>query len=209
MVPFSRSSSLGHPQDPDPQGLSCSRHVRGNRASRYRPTPHASLHAIFAEQASYDAGGLCMAHLITGLEDPPFAMTEMHKVPNSLHAHGQLSDPRWVATNLAYLRDLEGITEKSNKYVWPGTPKTLDGTPGDDAAAKKKPFRPKRGAKKDSRGSGRQRPLKFSHLLDARRNADELHAEVAESRKATLPEFVSSVSFGVDLILIFLIVALP
>ena len=46
------------------------------------------LQAIFAEQASYDAGGLRMAHLITGLEDPPFAMTELHKVPNSLHAHG-------------------------------------------------------------------------------------------------------------------------
>ena len=105
------------------------------------------MQAIFAEQASYDAGGLRMAHLITGLEDPPFAMTEMHKVPNSLHAHGQLSDPRWVATNLAYLRDLEGISEKSNKYVRPGA-KVPDGGSSEEANPKKRPFRPKKGTKK-------------------------------------------------------------
>lgn len=103
------------------------------------------MQAIFAEQASYDAGGLRMAHLITGLEDPPFAMTEIHRVPSSLYAHGQLSDPRWVATNLAYLRDLEGITDKSNKYVRPGNNKPADPEAGDDPPKKPRPpFKPKR-----------------------------------------------------------------
>lgn len=104
--------------------------------------------AIFAEQASYDAGSLKMAHLVTGLEDPPFAMTELHKVPSSLHAHGQLSDPRWVATNLAYLRDLEGIAEKSGKYVRPGPAKPPEAGSGEEANPKKKPFKPKKGPKK-------------------------------------------------------------
>lgn len=41
--------------------------------------------------------------------------------------HGQLSDPRWIATQLAYLRDLDGFQEKSNKYL-----KTPGGRASDD-----------------------------------------------------------------------------
>ena len=34
------------------------------------------MQAVFTEQACYDGGGLRMAHLLTGLEDPPFSQTE-------------------------------------------------------------------------------------------------------------------------------------
>lgn len=81
---------------------------------------HVQLHAlvgllaVFVEQATYDGGGLKLAHLLTGLEEPPFQITELHKAPRTdLHAHGQLSDPRWLATHLAYLRDLDTIRRAS------------------------------------------------------------------------------------------------
>ena len=87
---------------------------------------HVQLHAlvgllaVFVEQATYDGGGLKLAHLLTGLEEPPFQITELHKAPRTdLHAHGQLSDPRWLATHLAYLRDLDTIQEKASKYGRP------------------------------------------------------------------------------------------
>lgn len=75
------------------------------------------LMAVFVEQAVYDGGSLKMAHLLTALEDPPFSMTELHKVARSEFPHAQLADPRWIATNLAFLKDLEGIQDKSAKYV--------------------------------------------------------------------------------------------
>ena len=75
------------------------------------------LMAVFAEQAACDGGALRMAHLLTCLEDPPFAQTELHRTMRAELAHGQLSDPRWIATQLAYLRDLEQISDKSSKYV--------------------------------------------------------------------------------------------
>ena len=76
-----------------------------------------TMQSIFAEQAAYDGGSLRLAHLLTCLEDPPFAQTELHRVPKTDFAHGQLSDPRWLASQLAYLKDVESITEKSSRYT--------------------------------------------------------------------------------------------
>ena len=86
-----------------------------------------------------------MAHLLTGLDDPPFSQTELHRTVNPLYAHGQLADPRWVAANLAYLKDLEGISEKSGKYVRPQG-KGNDVVQGDDTS--KKAGKKKKGGKK-------------------------------------------------------------
>ena len=104
------------------------------------------MQAVFTEQACYDGGGLRMAHLLTGLDDPPFSQTELHRTANPLYAHGQLADPRWVAANLAYLKDLEGISEKSGKYVRPQG-KGNEAAQGDDTS-KKNGKQKKKGGKK-------------------------------------------------------------
>ena len=75
------------------------------------------LQAVFLEQAAMDGGALRLAHLLTCLEEPPFAITELHKAVRAEYAHGQLADPRWVATQLAYLKDLEGISDRTSKYA--------------------------------------------------------------------------------------------
>lgn len=101
------------------------------------------LMAVFAEQAACDGGALRMAHLLTCLDDPPFAQTELHKTMRAELAHGQLSDPRWVATQLAYLRDLEQIGDKTSKYVKGGKQNEAS---EENKEAKPK-WRPKRGKK--------------------------------------------------------------
>ena len=46
---------------------------------------------------------------------PPFAVVEQRKAPRAEVPHGMLSDPRWVATQLGYLRDVETIQERTQK----------------------------------------------------------------------------------------------
>eukprot|EP00438_Fugacium_kawagutii_P019731 Skav213560 [mRNA] locus=scaffold263:152241:153902:+ [translate_table: standard] len=77
------------------------------------------LQACFIEQAAHDGGALKLAHLLTCLEEPPWGLTEMRKTVRSEFSHGQLSDPRWIATHLAFLRDIDSIQEKSTKLPKP------------------------------------------------------------------------------------------
>jgi len=115
------------------------------RADMPRLSMLVALQAIFEEQASYDGGSLRMAHLLTMLEDPPFQQTEMHWTSKMEFAHSQLADPRWIAINLAYLKDLEGISEKNQKYA-----KSLAKPPNsvpEDPGPKKKAWK-KKNAKK-------------------------------------------------------------
>ena len=104
-----------------------------------------ALQAIFAEQASYDGGSLRMAHLLTMLEDPPFQQTEMHRTSKMEFAHSQLADPRWIAINLAYLKDLEGISEKNQKYAKP--PVKPPDSVLDEPGPKKKAWKKRNGKK--------------------------------------------------------------
>lgn len=94
------------------------------------------LTAIFAEQAAMDNGGLRLAHLLTCADEPPFAQTELHRQSRSEFVHSQLADPRWVATQLAYLRDTEVIQEKSSKYAKGPLPKAA---PADNPNPKWRP----------------------------------------------------------------------
>ena len=91
-----------------------------------------------------DGGALRMAHLLTCLEDPPFAQTELHKGTRSELVHAQLADPRWIATHLAFLKDVEQIGDKTNKYVRPSRNQETEETEDKKAAPKPK-FRPRRG----------------------------------------------------------------
>ena len=79
-----------------------------------------ALQAVFVEQSAYDGGALRLGHLLTCLEDPPFSQTELHRVAKVDFANGQLSDPRWLAAQLGYLRDVEVITDKAGKFARSG-----------------------------------------------------------------------------------------
>ena len=97
------------------------------------------LQACFIEQAACDGGALKLAHLITCLEDPPWGQTELRKAVKMDLPHGQLSDPRWIATQLAYLRDLDGFQEKSTKYLKNSPSRGSDDPGGSTAEPKRQP----------------------------------------------------------------------
>ena len=151
------------------------------------------MQAVFTEQACYDGGGLRIAHLLTGLDDPPFSQTELHRTANPLYAHGQLADPRWVAANLAYLKDLEGSSEKSGKYVRPQG-KGSETAQGDETS--KKTGKPKKKGGKKGSSEVTPSPSLPADCDEAR----ELLVEDSCSAKAPLPDFISSLDFGADLI---------
>ena len=109
------------------------------------------LQSVFIEQAAHDGGSLRLAHLLTCLEDPPFAQTELHRTAHAELPHGQLSDPRWVATQLAYLRDIETIADKSTKLRAPARQTEVL----EEAAPKKAPkWRPKKPRKNQEMAEG-------------------------------------------------------
>lgn len=113
------------------------------------------LQAIFVEQAAYDGGSLRVAHLLTCMEDPPFHQTEGHKVAKVDFPHGQLSDPRWLAAQLGYLRDVEVITDKTVKFAR-GAPSSSGAVAEEiEAAPKVKPkWKPKRRKNPQEQGEG-------------------------------------------------------
>lgn len=144
---LSRSGAVGISQDTDlyMAFMAAAMYEAMERADMPRLSMLVALQAIFEEQASYDGGSLRMAHLLTMLEDPPFQQTEMHWTSKMEFAHSQLADPRWIAINLAYLKDLEGISEKNQKYA-----KSLAKPPNsvpEDPGPKKKAWK-KKNAKK-------------------------------------------------------------
>ena len=53
------------------------------------------------------------ARLLTRIPDPPFSQTEGRRAPRADLPHGQLSDPKWIATSLAFLRDCDSIAERT------------------------------------------------------------------------------------------------
>ena len=115
-----------------------------------------ALQAVFVEQAAYDGGALRLGHLLTGLEDPPFAQTELHRVPKTDLPHGQLSDPRWLTAALGYLKDIESMGEKANRFTRGVNPSQSPQDDSADPAPKIKPkFRPKK-PKRGSEGGGEE-----------------------------------------------------
>ena len=89
-----------------------------------------SLGCVFAEQVAAEGGTKYqVGWLLTGLEEPPFATTSLHKHRPGGPPHGKLVEPTWFAAQLAYLRDLEVMTERLNKKP-PGQPKGGGGKNG-------------------------------------------------------------------------------
>ena len=79
---------------------------------------------VFSEQVAVEGGQhYQLAWLLTGLEEPPFHVTEQHKQVRRTGAHAQLADPRWVTANLAYLRDIDLMQERTAKSHFVPKPK--------------------------------------------------------------------------------------
>ena len=61
------------------------------------------------------------------LEEPPFSTVELRKPrefgsSSGLRAHAQLAEPTWIATNLAYLTDLDVMATKTDLARRPRRP---------------------------------------------------------------------------------------
>ena len=78
-----------------------------------------ALGLVFAEQVANEQGHTRLGWLLTGRQDPPFAQVEQRRAPRPEVPHGMLADPRWIAANLAYLRDADLISERTNKSQQP------------------------------------------------------------------------------------------
>ncbi|CAE7358576.1 unnamed protein product [Symbiodinium microadriaticum] len=110
-----------------------------------------SLGLVFAEQVANEGGATRLGWLLTFRDDPPFSLVEQRRAPRSEVPHGLLADPRWVTANLAYLKDVESIQDRTAKshqqhlQQQPGSSSTTT-TPG--------PGEPKggRGGKRGQRG---------------------------------------------------------
>ena len=74
------------------------------------------LGLTFAEQVAVQGGSEYMlAWLLTGLEGPLWATLEQHRPSNCglATAHARLADPRLITANLAYVRDMDTMFERT------------------------------------------------------------------------------------------------
>ena len=88
---------------------------------------HEKLHmltglmCLFVEQTAVEGGSSYnLGWALTGLEEPPFATTELRKpksltnqLTSGLHPHAALAEPGWLVMNLAYLADWEAVAKKT------------------------------------------------------------------------------------------------
>ena len=70
-----------------------------------------ALLACFADQTAVDAGRYHLSWLLTGLQEPPFSQVKRNTFKD--RPYSRLVDPRWVAANLAFLRDLDYLETKA------------------------------------------------------------------------------------------------
>lgn len=73
---------------------------------------HVSRGLLFVEQCAMDAGKTQFAWLLTGLPEPNWSITTVNRRRQSLQPFSRLAQPSWVATNVAFLRDLDFIETK-------------------------------------------------------------------------------------------------
>ena len=76
------------------------------------------LACVFTEQVAISGGSkFKLAWLLTGEEDPPFAIVRDHRAqPNQQSTRtNRLCDPRWLTANLACMEDLAKLEERADK----------------------------------------------------------------------------------------------
>ena len=63
--------------------------------------------AAYVEQTAIDGGKHQLGWMLTGLPQPPFNLTSRNQVRNQEEPFGLLTDPKWMAANLSYVKDLD------------------------------------------------------------------------------------------------------
>ena len=78
---------------------------------------HALIAAgmLFVEQAALDRGRYELAWLFTGLEEPAWHLTTAHTSRQGGQPFSRFAAPRWMAANMAYLRDLDYLESRSRE----------------------------------------------------------------------------------------------
>ena len=71
-----------------------------------------SLAAVFCEQVAIDGGRGQVAWLLTGLQTPAFNLTQRNTQRLQEEPFAALADPRWMAAQLAYLKDLDWFVQR-------------------------------------------------------------------------------------------------
>ena len=118
---------------------------------------HASRGMLFVDQAATDFGRTNLAWLLTSLPEPQYSITQRNRTRNSISPFTRLAHASWVAANVSYMKDLdylEGRIKSTNTSAAPsGNAKT---EAEDGAAAKKQPWKKKKGKQKDDGPAGAQ-----------------------------------------------------
>ena len=110
MGPLPGNRIFGQLQDADVPVILDGRDVGGGRTGKPGGAAQPfEFGLVFCEQAANEQGHTRLAWLLTCREDPPFAVVEQRKAPRAEVPHGMPADPRWIATQLDYLRDVETI----------------------------------------------------------------------------------------------------
>ena len=71
------------------------------------------LSLCFGEQVAMDNGRLMLGWLLSSHTDPPFHITSRNVARQGLRPFSRLSDPRWMAANLAFLKDMDYLESRS------------------------------------------------------------------------------------------------
>lgn len=67
------------------------------------------------EQCAVDNGRWSLGWLLTHLPEPPFSALLPAPTPGELRPYGKLSDPAWVASAVAYMKDMAALQELRKK----------------------------------------------------------------------------------------------
>ena len=81
---------------------------------------------MFIEQAAIDSGRMQLAWLLTGLNTPAFNLTTKNTTRIADEPFALLADPRRVAANLSFLKDMN-YSETRQKAVGGARDPTIDG----------------------------------------------------------------------------------
>ena len=115
-------------------------------------TAQVALLAVYLEQVAVDGGRHQLGWLLTGMPNPPFQLVQAHSQRAQEDPVGFLGDPRWVAANLAYFKDVDYF-ESRTKLVGKQPPSDRPGGLPPKPKAKPKGA-PKAAAKAAAGGSG-------------------------------------------------------
>ena len=69
------------------------------------------LDAAYVEQSALDSGKKHLSWLLTGLKTPAWHLIGKQVPSDQPYSH--LIDAKWLAANIAYLRDIEFLTQKA------------------------------------------------------------------------------------------------